>query len=170
MHPLPPILSGMSGDLVNLSSTLSEPLTGFAVSAPDRVESSARADFEFTGGTTRVPPLADAMAEVDGVNVFAPFTFTGSLTTFSSRADAMANLNPLARHDLFGQGTAQTRFRVQMTDSGQRQPELPLISNSIIYTFGEEPAPVPEPGTLLLLACGLAATAARVRSRRSNTT
>lgn len=163
----PVMLSGTSGDVVNLSSSYSGDLTGFTT--PDGVDhlGRARAELVFTAGDAVVPPLDDVLASRNGVDVFAPFTFAGVFTLFATVADMEANANAIARYELYGEGTARATFQVQTTSEGERQPDLPLVSYSVLNDFDTDPAPVPEPGTLLLLAGGLAATAARTRRGRA---
>lgn len=163
----PTMLSGMSGDVVNLSSTFDDRVS-LLIFGPDRMDVAARAHFEFTAGDAVVPPVDEVLASPNGLHVFAPFAFTGNFTLFASFQDALSNVNPIAQHDLFGTGRAQSLFRVQMTNTGEFLPELPLVSSSVVYRFGEvaDSAPVPEPGTMLLLLGGMAATAARARRGR----
>ena len=166
--PSPALLSGMSGEVVNLSSSFAD-LVSLTILAPERSDPFARAQWSFTAGTAVVPPLASVIG-TDGVLVSAPFSFTGSLFLFATAADAAANTNAIARHDLTGSGTAQSRFRVQTTNTGTPRSDQPLISSSVVYRFADAPAPVPEPGTMLLLLGGLAGTAMKVRGRHSTRT
>jgi hypothetical protein len=157
------ILSGMPGDLVNLSFSYEDVATMFGTLDPTPTLAFARWDFEFTGGDAPIPTVAEAL--VFGAPASAPFAFTGSFIFFGSMADALANVNAIGRQDLFGSGTATAMFRVDRTNVGVPLPGDPLLSNSIVYRFEDE-APVPEPATLLLLSGGLGVLLSRRRMRQ----
>jgi hypothetical protein len=85
-----------------------------------------------------------------------PFAFTANVTAFAAE-DLMAAA-PLFNVALVGQGTARLEFLEAL---GGRYFE-PYVT----YTFAATADPIPEPGTLLLLATGIAVTARRWRTRR----
>lgn len=97
---------------------------------------------DFRGGDTAVQQMSDGGGFVVGL-----FTFTGLFTGFQGGTQ-------LFSHTATGGGQASLRF-------------LPGIAvDGTSFTF-QEPAPVPEPGTWLLLTGGAAAIAARRRRQRT---
>lgn len=159
------ILSGMPGDLVNLSFSYTNAATTFGMLDPSLTLAFARWEFEFAGGDAAIPTVAEALAS--GAPASAPFSFTGSFVFFGSLADAFSNVHAIGRQDLFGSGTATAMFRVDRTNVGIPLPGDPLLSNSIVYRFEDE-APVPEPATLLLLSGGLGVLLSRRRLRNAS--
>jgi hypothetical protein len=94
------------------------------------------------------------------VQLSGPFTLTGILSEYSLIGQREPRL--LYTTSLFGTGTVTAEF---FAGPGQRYsltPDFPR--NQLRYDF----APVPEPGTLLLIGGGLAAT--WVARRRERTT
>jgi hypothetical protein len=105
-----------------------------------------------------------ALARVNSAfEVRTPFTMTGWLTVFAQIADdewaVESNLQ------LWGQGVARARY-YQPCDPDP----CPLQLSGIVYEFSSDPSPVPEPGTLLLLATGFGAIGRRAWKRRAQAT
>jgi hypothetical protein len=156
----PPIfLSGQAGDLVNLSSSVNVALTGFAIFDPNRTDLAARAVFDFSAADAVLPDVTSVAAATNGLGLLAaPFTFTGTLFVYPTYAELVAG-GPAAReYQLSGTGRADAMLMASQTPDGQ-----PIVSYSAVYTFGEDPAATPEPGTLLLVGSCAAALAARRR-------
>jgi hypothetical protein len=160
-QPFVPMLVSMPGDVVNLSSnvlTTAETAVGtvFTILDPGRTDVFARVIFDFAAGNVTVPTMTEALnAPGRHATVGAPFTFTGSVMLFASRADQLAGSNQIGGFGLFGSGTATARFGPQITNTGEVLTSAPLTAGTVVYQF-ENQAPVPEPGTLLLLTGGLA--------------
>ena len=105
----------------------------------------------FHGPTVLAPAL-----DVDGrMRTSGSFTFTGRIAAFANEAQSGA---PLFSGDLQGAGTAEVFF-----GPGERSG---VSLTDLEYRF-EDQAPVPEPGTIVLLATGLAAAAVRRRRGQS---
>ncbi len=157
----PPFLSGTSGDVVNLSSSVDVALTGFGVFDPVRRDLAARAVFQFVAGDAILPSAAAVASAPGGFGLLSvPFTFEGTLFVYPTYAALQAGGPAATLYELRGVGTADARLFVSQTNDGQ-----PIFSDSALYTFASDPAAVPEPGTLLLSASGAAALAARRRKR-----
>lgn len=105
-------------------------------------------DLTFTGNAV------SAQATDDGSAGTGPFRATGLLTLVSY------SFEPVFQHAVTGQGLATVGFRPFYRDGTLR----PFAT----YVF--EPTVTPEPGTLLLAACGLGAFLRTARSRRRQVT
>ena len=103
-----------------------------------------------------VPPQAAGLEETVIVPAFSTFTFTGTLTGF---ADPSRTGVPLFSADLVGGGS-----RPFSTFAGFGNVGSGVFLDYVDYTFNDV-APVPEPGTLLLVGCGAAWIARRSRKR-----
>ena len=109
--------------------------------------------FTFDAGTVTLPPVG---AEGDRVaRVSAPFVFSGTVSGVPRRSGP--EVPPLFDVELGGRGTAT----LSVIDVGDGLWHFPEIS----YAF-ENPSPVPEPGSLLLLGSGVAGLLAAVRRKR----
>ena len=103
----------------------------------------------FDAPTVVLPPFESPEA------VKVPFAFTAAVTGFAVEDAALAV--PLFNATLVGQGTATLEF---LEGFGGKFYE-PYVT----YTFSATPDPIPEPGTLLLLATGVAMGARHWRRR-----
>jgi PEP-CTERM motif len=104
----------------------------------------AAVDVDFAGAWT-----APRFTGATHATVVSPFTFEGRFD-FPSTVDQPPSL------DLFGNGNARLRLAWSTQNSG-------WALESARYQFTGPPNPVPEPGTVVLLASGLAALAYRRR-------
>jgi hypothetical protein len=108
--------------------------------SPDEVPSSTCSGCGYEGDLTfraPGPPLPGSG--------WTPFTMRGTLAEFAP-------------------GSAQPLFQHALVGSGRMSASAPV---SVLYLFDAPAAPVPEPSTLLLLSCGLAAAVGAKRRRRS---
>jgi len=110
-------------------------------------------NFNITGPNFNLPPALN-----EDVIITMPFEMSGNM--IGERG--FQNPVELFRTTVTGQGIATFTFRHIFTP-GFPNPNLYYFRN-VTYNF--QPAPVPEPATLLLLCTGLAGVAARVRKRR----
>lgn len=103
----------------------------------------------FDAEKVMTPPLLAADAEDRAVHLAAPFLFSGQVAGFRDGADG-----PLFNVDLTGRGTATLR----LIDDGSGSWRYPEVT----FSF-EQPLATPEPGSLVLLATGVAGLLFRVR-------
>jgi hypothetical protein len=140
-----------TGDLVTLTTTL---FSSPPVNTPPGENQAFGAGLAYTGSLTfagpafvlPIPSAVPSAAEFSG-----PFTFGGTLSTY--RVVGVFEPRLLSTVELTGTGTVTGRYVALSSQS--------YMLNRLEYEF----APVPEPGTLLLAASGLAAARA-VRRRR----
>ena len=109
--------------------------------------------FYLASFAARVEPLTIPATDASSLLIRQPFTLTGSIRGFAdptySKAAFTANIH--------GRGTAVTRY-LRDTDSGGFLPE----EGQLAFIFNE-PQPVPEPLSIILVGTGLAAIVVRRR-------
>jgi hypothetical protein len=106
----------------------------------------------FDAPTVVLPPFESNHA------LRVPFVFTANVTGFA--ADDLAAAAPLFNASLVGQGTATLEFLEGIGGS--------YFEPYVTYTFSATPDPIPEPGTLLLLATGVAVSARRWQAMKQH--
>ena len=105
----------------------------------------------FSSGTFTTPTAT--LTELGSTLVEVPFTFTGVMNGYlEDPAIRPPDALPIFTVDLSGSGRASARFLGLVDDNGARA--YTLFPDSIRYEFTTS-EPVPEPGTLLLVAGGL---------------
>lgn len=122
-------------------------------------EGPGRIDFRFTGGTAEVPP-GPVPIDPNGpvfLTFETPFSFVGEVVGFD------ANGGTAFSAELNGAGRAEFILHAV-------QPNPPLWDRRVYILsdtnfFFEETAPIPEPGTMLMVGAALAGLAARGRRR-----
>ena len=136
------------GEAIPLSITPTTQFDGSMVFFTDGVETFPVMNLAISAPSVTVGSDPDEPNGPFGVMYRRPFTFAGQLTGFASEDRSGA---PLFDLTLVGNGTATLRM----------DKENGLFSfSSLDYDFAA--APVPEPGTLLLAATGVAAFGRRV--------
>jgi hypothetical protein len=110
-----------------------------------------------------------------GVTFFVPGDFTTTPGVISFTGDALIGLDPgvtgsgVLAHILFtanAPGTATlTLSNVLLQDSTFAEIETALASGRVTVAESDEPTPVPEPGTIVLIGTGLAAAYRRRANR-----
>ncbi len=115
--------------------------------------------FALAGPLTAIPHVVNGFAEVT-----VPIRVTASLVTYLS-SDSQTERSQDLR--LVGSGTAQMKLLRPPVSPGAPSSEGWLDDVTLNFGSGGDPAPVPEPGTLMLFATGLGAIGrARIKRRR----
>jgi len=121
-------------------------------------------DFNFDLGAGEIVLTAPSFVLPVSAGDTATFTSLFTLGGFLSTANPANNI----RFNLSGTGQVTGTFRVLPL---MLEPQVPgaqqYLLDSLVYDFDAESAPVPEPGTLGMLAAGLSAWIARSRHRRA---
>lgn len=120
-------------------------------------------DFRLDGPTIAAPPIGP----LGYARLSAPFTFTGSLIGYAAQGSYEGYvLGPqLFTLSLIGRGDAILHLSPPACQTGDCVPGPPYHVALLDYRF----APVPEPGTLVLLALGSGAMAVTRALRRRRT-
>jgi hypothetical protein len=143
-------LSALAGDPFRLGTGMTAILNGVPLTDPLQPQTwlSLTGSFVFDAGDIVLPPLTPL--GTGPIRVTAPFIFHGQV----SGARSADPLTTILSVDLTGQGTVQFRANPQLNGT--------FGTPEATYFF-EEVSPVPEPGTILLVATGVAGVLSRRR-------
>ena len=146
--PFEPMLSGFSGDIVRLSSSFADNLSGLTVFDPEGRQVPARVEFRFMAGAARIPSVDDAWLQTSAATVDARFAFIGEVFVYHSFQEMFAGGPPAFTFDLRGRGVASATFFVQRSNTGEPLFDEPLVAGSVINRFNvDTAATASEPGT-----------------------
>ena|SRR5690349_5639146 len=136
----------VSGNVIGLNGFFADPTVGIGnVTANGMTFNNLvfGGNLSFTGATV-VP------AATTNISITAPFTFTGTLFGCVQGVPNCNSGNAIFTTDLVGQGIATIQLDfIRLNPSGNPA----FLFNSVTYNF--QPAEVPEPMTITLLATGL---------------
>ncbi len=122
-----------------------------------------QATFSFSGVDTTLPDfinLADPRFDINVQSI--PFNMKGTLLL-----DSLSTNMPDFTVEIFGKGLADLDY-VSGEGSASITSNDKAFLGKIVYKFGATPEPVPEPGTLLLLATGLIGIGGYVKRKRKS--
>ena len=142
-----------TGDVLDLSFETSAGEQPFGVGAATLFGTSHSEVFYLARFAASVEPLTIPATDALSLSIRQPFTFSGSIRGFADPTYSTLAFTATIQ----GRGTAVTRY-FRDADSGGFLPE----EGQLAFTF-DEPQPVPEPISVVLVGTGLVAIVVRRR-------
>jgi len=164
-------VQGSSGDTFISARACSPCSSGAAFTLSPLASFSSGGGTVVLNGTTYSGIYFSGSLHISGPNFTVPVTTSDQFLEITVPFELTGNLigdtfDPISSQSnivfstiLTGQGLVTFRYSVSQFNGSTQY-------NYLSSTFNFQPAPVPEPATLLLLSTGLAGVAARVRKRR----